>query len=150
LPTEHGKPEEERKMGLPYLLLVPCGAALAARLTRHRTRWICAGVWAVAFAVVSLALAAFTRLAIGTAWPLVAVVSIIGFLGPDLWAGICSFARKPKVAAWVVGSAVVFFLVLIGGQKTLTQLAASITVLVIICYGLWVMIRPALRLRQKS
>ena len=137
-------------MGWPYLLLVPFGAALATRLTRRRTRLICGGVWATAFAMVSLLLAAFTKLSISTAWPLVAIVSIIGFLGPDLWAGLCSLARKPKVAAWIVGSSVIFFAVLVGGREILTQAASSLAVLVIICYGLWIMIRPALRLRQKN
>jgi drug/metabolite transporter (DMT)-like permease len=89
-----------------FLLLLPFGSALAARL-RHRD-W---RVWAVWGGASLIAFVAFWIAGeIETAAGLAFGASVVGFLGPELWHSCRGFVRQPKVFGALLALAGIVFL----------------------------------------
>ena len=118
-----------------YVLALPFGGALAARL-RHQ-QW---QMWAVyggcaLLALITLWISGTFDMAIG--WTLLA--STVGFLGPELWASCRGFTSHPRVFGWIAAAGALIFLIYHQG------LLGGILMIGLIILAFRVMFRPLLK-----
>ena len=126
-----------------FILLLPFGSALTARLRYHHWQgtwpvWIGWAVWLAA------SLIAFVALCIANAsypfW-LVLAASAVGFLGPELWASCRGFMSHPRVFGWIAAVALAVFVL------THQGILGGLLLIGIIILGYRIMLRPLFRRR---
>jgi hypothetical protein len=118
-----------------YVLALPFGGALAARL-RHQ-QW---QMWAIYGGCSILALVAlwfYDSFDTAIGWTLVA--SVVGFLGPELWASCRGFMSHPRVFGWIAAAGTLIFLIYNQG------LLGGILMIGLIFVAFRVMFRPLLK-----
>ena len=120
-------------------LLLPFGVALITRLAyQHWQAWLS---WIISSLTAFIAIWFNNYTAIQAAG-MVAGVSALGFVSPEIWEAIRAFLRQPRNIGYImVGAGIIYLLYH-------PQLVGSILILGIIILGIWIMIRPLFGRRQ--
>ena len=122
------------------LLVFPFVLALAARLIYNQSvPWV---AWLGVSLLILLILALNADVGTDVIGVGVIFASIVGFLGPEIWQGIQALVRQPRVAGGVT-------LFVLAAILYATDLLGEIIAISIVCFALWLMVRPLFR-RQRG
>ena len=120
-----------------YVLVFPFGGALAARLY-HRF-WQAWSVWGGCCLLAVIALWIAGDVSSAVMWT--AAASVIGFLGPELWASCRGFMSHPRVFGWIAAAGFGIFVLMH------QEILGGLLLIGIVFLGFRTMLRPLIRRR---
>ncbi len=120
-----------------FILMLPFGGALTARL-RHQL-WQAWAIWGGCSLLALIALWIAGDFSSAFLWTLAA--SVVGFLGPELWASCRGFMSHPRVFGWIAAAAVAIFVL------THQGILGGLLMIGIIILAYRIMLRPLFRRR---
>lgn len=119
------------------IFLLPLGGALVVRFFYHNWRaWL---VWGITSLVVLFASWLGNFLPISQTVVLIIIVSLLGFVGPEIWLGtrqaVVAILSRPRNWAYIIGFSLFIY------SLYNPELLKGLLLLVLVFFGLWVMLR---------